>query len=172
MFHTQTRRLSPAAKRSLAKSALAGAATLAAYLLVVVVTTPSLPPAAAINAAFAINSAVIGGSAGGVGAQVFFSSYAKSLGCPLGRRGGTLLGAGSRGTTVAGSFFSFFSLVPLGCCGSWLFILSLLPSVFGGTLSAVLITYSQPLSYAGLAGVMGFAALSGVKLRSRIAHAA
>lgn len=171
MFALWAHHVSPAAKRSLARGILAGAATLAVYLLVVVATTPNLPPAAAIAAAFAINSIVMAGSAGAIGAQVFFATYAKSIGCPLGR-GGTLLGAGSRGTTAAGSFFSFFSLVPLGCCGSWLFILSLLPSVFGSGLAAALITYSQPLSYAGLAAVLGFAALSGAKLYGRLARAA
>jgi hypothetical protein len=137
---------------------------MALYLLVVVLTTPNLPPSAAVNAAFLTNSIVIGGTASAVGAQIFFSGYGKSLGCRLDRKG---MGAWS-GSTALGSFFSFFSLVPLGCCGSWLLVLSFLPSIFGGTLSIFLIEYSRPLSYVAVASVLGFAALSGIKLYRRL----
>jgi membrane protein DedA with SNARE-associated domain len=58
--------------------------------------------------------------------------------------------------------------VPLGCCGSWLLILSLLPSVFGSSLSVLLIQYSKPLSYIGLAIVFGFAGLSAFKLQREL----
>jgi hypothetical protein len=142
---------------------LAAGATMALYLLIVVLTTPNLPPSAAINAAFLTNSIVVGGTAAAVGAQIFFSGYAKSLGCRLDRKG---MGAGSGGTAL-GSFFSFFSLVPLGCCGSWLLMLSFLPSIFGGALSVFLIEYSRPLSYVAVAAVLGLAALSGIKLYRR-----
>lgn len=161
-----SQQLSANAKRSLAKGAMAGAATLAAYLIVVIVTTPSLPADAAIRAAFGINSIVMGGTAGAIGAQVYFSSYGKSLGCHI-RNKKAMMGAGS-GTTAIGSFFSFFSLVPLGCCGSWLLVLSFLPSVLGGSLSVFLIDYSVQLSYASLAVVLGFAALAGIQLRKRL----
>lgn len=154
------------ARRSLAKGIAAGAATLAAYLLVVIVTTPSLPVDAAVRAAFGINSIVMGGTAGAIGAQTYFSSYGKSLGCQI-KRKKVVIGAGS-GTTAIGSFFSFFSLVPLGCCGSWLLILSFLPSVFGGSISVFLIDYSTPLSYTALGTVMGFAALAGIQLQRRL----
>jgi hypothetical protein len=155
--------LSYTAKKSLARGLLAGGITMALYILIVVLTTPNLPPSAAINAAFLANSIVIGGTAAAVGAQIFFSGYARSLGCRLDRKG---MGAGS-GATALGSFFSFFSLVPLGCCGSWLLMLSFLPSIFGGTLSVILIEYSRPLSYVAVAAVLGFKALSGVKLYRR-----
>lgn len=159
-------RLSPSAKRSLARGLAAGAATLAAYLLVVIVTTPNLPASAAVKAAFDINVVVIGGTAGAASAQVFFASYAKSLGCPLERKKMTF-GAGS-GTTAIGSFFSFFSLVPLGCCGSWLLVLSFLPSVVGSSVSVALIEYSRPLSYIALAAVFGLAGISGLQLKRRL----
>jgi hypothetical protein len=158
--------LSSNARRSIVKGVVAGAATLGAYLLVVVVTTPSLPADAAVSAAFGINSIVMGGTAGAIGAQVYFSSYGKSLGCQI-RRKKAVIGAGS-GATAIGSFFSFFSLVPLGCCGSWLLVLSLLPSIFGSSVSVFLIDYSVPLSYAALAAVMGFAALAGIQLQRRL----
>lgn len=162
----RAQQLSHNAKRSLAKGVIAGVATLAAYLIVVIVTTPDLPADAAVSAAFGINSIVMGGIAGAIGAQVYFSSYGRSLGCEI-RRKKTVMGAGS-GTTAIGSFFSFFSLVPLGCCGSWLLVLSFLPSVFGGSLSVFFIDYSVPLSYAALSLVMGFAALAGIQLQRKL----
>jgi hypothetical protein len=152
--------LSHTAKRSLAKGLVAGSATMSLYLLIVVLTTPNLPPSAAINAAYLANSIIIGGTAAAVGLQIFFWSYGKSVGCRLDRKG---LGMGS-GSSALGSFFSFFSLVPLGCCGTWLLLLSLLPSIFGGTLSVILIEYSRALSYLAMASVLGFAVLSGFRL--------
>jgi hypothetical protein len=154
------------AKRALLKGLVVGIIVMAAYLTIVVVTTPNLPAATAIAIAFTINPLVIVGIAIGVGAQVAMTSYSKSLGCSLrGRKG--FITAGSGGTAFS-SFLSFFSLVPLGCCGSWLLILSLLPSVFGTSLSGALIQYSTPLSYAGLAIVVGFTSLTAIKLRKEL----
>jgi hypothetical protein len=81
------------------------------------------------------------------------------------RKGAFAVGTGS---TALSSFFSFFSLIPLGCCGSWLFILSMLPSIFGSSLSVVLIQYSEALSYTGLGTVLGFASLSAIKLKKEL----
>jgi uncharacterized membrane protein len=80
-----------------------------------------------------------------------------------------ILGTGS-GSTALSSLFSFFSLVPVGCCGSWLLILSMLPSIFGSTLSVILIEYSKLLSYIGLAIVFGFTSLSALKLKRELNH--
>ncbi len=145
------------------KGAVAGLTTAVIYLAVVIVTTPNLLAIAAINAAFKVNSIVIFGLALGVGVQFFLTSYSSGLGCRIDRRKKGIFGGGS-GSTAISSFFSFFSLVPLGCCGSWLLILSILPSIFGGSLSVVLIEYSKLLSYVGLAAVFGFAGLSALRL--------
>ena len=167
--------LSHHTKKALAKGIIAGGTISIIYLVVVIVTTPSITPVAAINAAFTINSVIIIGTSAGVGAQIFVASYSKSIGCRLDEkknkrqnRKGIIGAAGSGTTTAISSFFSFFSLVPLGCCGSWLLILSLLPSVFGSSLSVALIQYSKPLSYIGLAIVFGFAGLSAFKLQSEL----
>src|SRR5918911_3175070 len=117
------------AKKALGKGIIVGIITTLIYLIVVVVTTPSLPPIATINAAFSINSIIIFGLAIGVGTQIFISSYSKGLGCRIDKKKKGIFGAGS-GSTAISSFLSFFSLVPLGCCGSWLLILSILPSIF------------------------------------------
>jgi len=163
-----TKALSYNAKKALVKGIIVGGIAAFIYLIIVIVTTPSLPPIAAINAAFKINSLVIFGLAVGLGAQIFISSYSKGLGCRIDKKNKkAIFGAGS-GSTAVSSFFSFFSLVPLGCCGSWLLILSFLPSIFGSTLSVILIQYSKLLSYIGLAVVFGFAAISAIKLRGEL----
>ena len=154
-------------KESLVKGIIIGVITAAIYLAIVVITTPSLPAIAAVNAAFKVNSIVIFGLALGVGIQFFLASYSKSLGCRIDKRRKGIFGGGSSSTAIS-SFFSFFSLVSLGCCGSWLLILSMLPSIFGSSLSVVLIEYSKLLSYIGLAIVFGFAGLSALRLQNEL----
>ncbi len=144
------------------KGVIVGIITIIAYLTVVVLTTPALPADAAISAAFQLNSIVIVGMGIGVGLQVFLAEQGKRLGCKLNIKKKAF--GGNSSATAATSFFSFFSLVPLGCCGWWLYVLSLLPSVFGTGVSAVLIEYSQILAYAGLGIIFGFNALTALKL--------
>ena len=158
--------LSYNARRALVKGIIVAIVTAIVYLAIVVITTPSLPAIAAINAAFKVNSIVIYGLAIGVGIQFFLTRYSKCLGCRLDQRKGIF--GGESGSAALSSFFSFFSLVPLGCCGSWLLILSMLPSIFGSSLSVVLIEYSKLLSYIGLAIVFGFAGLSALRLRKEL----
>ena len=98
--------------------------------------------------------------------QVFLSSKSKLLGCKLKVKKKAF--GGNSGSVATTSFFSFFSLVPLGCCGWFLYVLSLLPSVAGVGVSAVLIEYSQILAYAGLAIIFGFAGLTAYKLKREI----
>jgi hypothetical protein len=148
------------------KAILVGIITVTGYLSVVVITTPALEPLDAISAAFQINSMVIIGMGIGIGLQVFLSEKSKRLGCKLDVKKKAF--GGNSGSTAATSFFSFFSLVPLGCCGWWLYALSLLPSVVGTGVSAVLIEYSQVLAYVGLAIIFGFAGLTAYKLKKEM----
>ncbi len=152
--------------RPIKKGILFGIITIVAYLTVVVITTPALPPDAAISAAFQLNSIVIIGMGVGVGLQMFLVGKSKMLGCKLNVKKKAF--SGNAGSTAATSFFSFFSLIPLGCCGWWLYALSLLPSVVGTGVSAALIEYSQPLAYLGLAIIFGFNALTIIKLQKEI----
>ena len=145
------------------KAILAGILTISVYLLVVVATTPALEPLYAINAAFQLNSIVIIGMGVGIGLQVFLAEKSKLLGCNLDLKKKAF--GGNSGSAAATSFFSFFSLVPLGCCGWWLYVLSLIPSVIGTGVSAVLIEHSQVLSYVGLVIIFGFAGLTAYKLK-------
>ena len=145
------------------KASIIGVITIFVYLLVVVVTTPALDPITAIGAAFQLNSIIILGMGLGIGLQIFLSEKSKQLGCKLDVKKKAF--SGNSGSTAATSFFSFFSLVPLGCCGWWLYALSLLPSVVGTGVSAILIEHSQTLSYLGLAIIFGFASLTAYKLK-------
>ena len=145
------------------KATLVGMITVAVYLSVVVITTPALEPLDAINAAFQLNAIVIIGMGIGIGLQVFLSEKSKTLGCKLDVKKKAF--GGNAGSTTATSFFSFFSLVPLGCCGWWLYALSLLPGIVGTGVSAVLIEYSQVLAYLGLVIIFGFAGLTAYKLK-------
>jgi hypothetical protein len=149
------------------KGITVGIVTVVIYLAIVVITTPSLPAVAAINAAFKVNSIVIFGLSLGVGIQFFLTSYSKGLGCRLDKKRKGIFSGGS-GSTALSSFFSFFSLVPLGCCSSWLLVLSMLPSIFGSSLSVVLIEFSKLFSYISLAIVFGFAGLSVLKLKKEL----
>jgi hypothetical protein len=153
-------------RNALKRGFVAGSISLIIYLFVVIITTPNLPVLTALNAAIKINGIIIFGLAIAVGAQVYVSNYGKSLGCSIANKRKGILG--SSGGTALSSFFSFFSLVPLGCCGSWLLILSLLPSVFGSTLSVILIQYSKPLSYLGLFIVIGYTAFTAIKLKRKL----
>ncbi|MBT8243322.1 MAG: hypothetical protein HKO48_04110 [Nitrosopumilus sp.] len=148
------------------KSTLAGIITVVVYLSVVVLTTPALEPLAAISAAFQLNTIVIIGMGIGIGLQVFLTEKSKLLGCKLDVKKKAF--GGNTGSTAATSFFSFFSLVPLGCCGWWLYVLSLLPGIVGTGVSAVLIEYSQILAYLGLVIIFGFAGLTAIKLRKEM----
>ena len=152
--------------RPIKKAIIVGIATVIIYLSVVVITTPALEPLAAINAAFQLNAIVIIGMGIGIGLQVFLSEKSKLLGCKLKVKKKAF--SGNSGSTALTSFFSFFSLVPLGCCGWWLYALSLLPSVVGTGVSAVLIEYSQVLAYVGLIIIFGFAGLTAYKLKREI----
>ena len=152
--------------KSIQKAILIGALTIVVYLGVVVITTPALEPFDAISAAFQLNSIVIIGMGVGIGFQVFLSEKSKLLGCRLDVKKKAL--GGNSGSVATTSFFSFFSLVPLGCCGWWLYALSLLPGVVGTGVSAVLIEYSQVLAYLGLVIIFGFAGLTAYKLKQEM----
>jgi len=149
--------------RPIVKASIVGVITIIAYLTVVVVTTPALPADAALSAAFELNSIVIVGMGVGIGIQIYLSEHSKRLGCRLNVKR-KAFGANTSGTAATG-FFSFFSLVPLGCCGWWLYVLSLLPSVLGTGATAILIEYSQPLSYLGLVIIFGLNGLTYIKLQ-------
>ncbi len=148
-----------------------------AYAAVVVATTPSLPAESALYVTLVTNPAIMVGIGAGTGLQAYLAEKRRRLaGCRVAPgRGGSAegTGAGVQGggtggvaaSSAAASFFSFFALVPLGCCGWWLYVLSLLPSVLGAGISGMLIENSQPLAYAGLAVIFGLNGLTAYRIR-------
>ena len=121
------------------------------YIIVVILTTPNFPPLVAASIAFRINGIYIIGISASVTVQRLIVGYGKMLGCDLPNKNQTT-GANFFGS-IAGSFFSFFSLVAVGCCGTWLYILSFLPAVFGIGVSGAFIEYSTQFAQLGL-GIM------------------
>ncbi len=148
--------------RPLIKGIFVGFGTVLGYLLIVVLTTPALPPYSAIHAAFVLNWPIITAISTGVGLQTFLSGYGKMVGCPLNVNRKSI--GSNAGGAAASSFFSFFSLIPLGCCGWWLYAISFLPSIFGVGVSAVLINYSQQLSYLGVIVIFVFDGIAAHKI--------
>jgi hypothetical protein len=121
------------------------------YLLVVVYTTPNFPPFVAVTIALNLNGLYIVGGSLGIAIQTYILGYSKKLPayCKIPKE------KAASGTTMVGSiasaFFSFFALIGVGCCGTWLFVLSLLPGVLGVGATSFLIQYSTQLAQVGLA---------------------
>lgn len=136
------------------------------YLLIVVLSTPNLAPANSVRIALTLNWWVIGGVSAGAGIQSFLVAYAKERSCNFRMRGPL-----TRSTGVfsgLSSFLSFIALVPVGCCGTWLYILSFLPGILGVGTSAFLIRYSTPLALSGLAMMAASVTYTYVSVRSRV----
>jgi len=99
---------------------------------------------------------------------LFLSTYSKGLGCRFDVKRKAV--GGNSGGAALTSFFSFFSLVPLGCCGTMLYIISLLLSVVGTGIAGGLIQYGQPLAYLGIVIILGFNAITIYKLKRERAN--
>jgi len=107
------------------------AAYLVVYLLVVIATTPALPPVQAVRASLAFNGSFLVLLLISIWSHGFLRAASRS--CNL--RRGVVNGAAGGGSALA-SVLSFLSLTQVGCCGFWLYAISLLASV-GGLGSAV-----------------------------------
>ena len=160
-----------AVKKSILQGGIISSITIISYLLIVIFTSPNLPATASISAVIQVNSPIIIGLAIGTGIQGFIISYRKKVidnKCEIknDKKKGFLYSSntGTGFGTALSSFFSFFSLVPLGCCGSWLFILSYLPLVFGNGVSVFMIEYSNILSYIGLIIISSITLISILRL--------
>jgi len=135
--------------RALERGLGAGIISFVLYLLVVVLTTPNLRPDQSVELALVLNWWVIGGVSVGTGTQIFLVTYAKERACPI-RHGGPAVGTSSF-LSGASSFLSFLSLIPVGCCGTWLYLISFLPGLVGTGFSAFLVVNSYLLAVVGLA---------------------
>lgn len=118
------------------------------YILVVVVTTPSLRPNDSVATAITLNWWVVVGLMFGTGAQGYLSAYAVEKGCRI-RRARALSG-GTGVSSALLSFVSFLSLIPVGCCGTWLYILSIVPGLLGASFAGLLIERSFEIELVSL----------------------
>src|SRR5919109_1527521 len=98
------RKISYNFKRALLTGISLGIISILAYIIIVIVTTPQLPPSFAIKAAFSINPLIIYGTALGVGANTFISSYSRGMGCRVDKKRKGILGVSS-GSTGLSAFF-------------------------------------------------------------------
>ncbi|MFQ6125213.1 MAG: hypothetical protein ACE5R6_11505 [Candidatus Heimdallarchaeota archaeon] len=134
-------------RKLLAKAASAGIISLLLYLLVVILTTPNLTPLIAASIALHMNGIYIIGISVSVAVQMLIVDYGKILGCELPRKKTSGLNLFE---SAASSFFSFFALVAVGCCDTWLYILSFLPAIFGLGIASVMIRHSTLFAQLGL----------------------
>jgi len=135
--------------RLLMRSAIVFTIFLVIYFLVVVVTTPNFPPLMAVYIAINLNGIYIFGSAISLAVQTWIMSYSKTIPyceIPKGKASSGLNIFGS----IASAFFSFLALIGVGCCGTWLLILSVLPGVIGVGAASILIRYSTLFAQIGL----------------------
>ena len=121
------------------------------YLIIVVLTTPSLPARTSVLVALETNWLMLLGIAVGVGIQANLLSYGGAT-CGI-KRHRQISGASGLASGFS-SLVSMFSLVSVGCCGTWLYLLSFLPGLLGTGASALLVGYSMIFVIAGFL-VMG-----------------
>ena len=125
-----------------------GIITAVLYLTIVVITTPSLRPVNAVVISLTLNWWLIAAMSVGTGVQASLLAYARSRACGV-RYKGAALGASGLFSSLS-SFLSFMSLIPLGCCGTWIYVLSFLPGLIGAGASGFLIANSALIEAASL----------------------
>ncbi len=125
-----------------------GLITAVLYLTIVVITTPSLRPVDAVIISVTLNWWLIVAISVGTGVQAFLLAYARKMAC-LVKYKGTALGASGLFSGLS-SFLSFLSLIPLGCCGTWIYVISFLPGLLGAGASGFLLANSPQIESASL----------------------
>ncbi len=140
--------------------------SLATYMVVVVLTTPSLKPTDSVATAITLNWWVVLGLMFGTAAQGYLSAYAIEKGCRIGHAKAVSGGTGVSSALL--SFVSFLSLVPVGCCGTWLYILSFVPSLLGASFAGLLIERSLELQLGSLLILLLSVSYSFLSIRRRI----
>jgi hypothetical protein len=118
------------------------------YLLIVIVTTPNLSPINSIRIALQLNWWLITGVSVGTGVQTFLVTFSKEKACNF-RAKKPITGV-SGVSSVFSSFTSFIALTHVGCCGTWLYILSFLPGIIGTGTTSFLIDYGGTIGALGL----------------------
>jgi len=139
-------------RRFVVRGLLTSAAGLTIYLAVVVLTTPNLPPATSISIALNINALLLTGLLPSLWLQGYLQAKVSASGCSV--RKSTAVGASAGGSALA-SLVSFLPLTQVGCCGFWLYALSLIAGLGGGGLAFATALLEAPgaLMWSGVAAV-------------------
>lgn len=130
------------------KGISASLSTFAIYIVTVIVTTPNFPPHVSTMIAINVLGPFIATLSAMIGINMFLSAYARSLGCTLKIKKGTSVGNAT--ASVFSAFSSFFTLIPLGCCTFWLYVLQLLPSFLGIGFTGLMAEQNIMLAYLSL----------------------
>lgn len=129
-------------RRHLAWGAAAATATVVLYLGVVILATPTFDALVTVELALQRNGLVMGLVALGTGALTSLALAARDRGCEV--QGADTAGASGG---AFGVFASLFALSSVGCCGLFVFWMSL---VFGAGAATALVQWSGPLTAVGL----------------------
>jgi hypothetical protein len=126
--------------RSVLLASISAGAAAALYLLVIILTSPNVPPIYAVRAALRTNHLFMLALSLGYGTFIYTNEELKARGCSIKRVRSAGLGTGASGF---GALLSYLSLTNFGCCGFWLYVMSLLPSFVGVGAATLLIDYQQ-----------------------------
>jgi hypothetical protein len=126
--------------RSVLLASVSAGAAAAIYLLVVILTSPNVPPIYAVRAALRTNHPFMLALSLGYGIFIYTNEELKARGCRIKRLRGAGLGTGASGLGV---LLSYLSLTNFGCCGFWLYVMSLLPGFVGVGAATLLIDHQQ-----------------------------
>jgi hypothetical protein len=145
-----------------------GLIAVVAYLTIVVVTTPSLRPVDAVAVSVVLNWWLIGAVSAGAGVQAYLVSYANERGCSLKHRRAA---SGASGFLAGlSSFVSFLALIPLGCCGTWVYLVSFLPGFIGAGASGFILANGLQFEVLGLGLMAMSVAFTYMSVRTTLAR--
>ncbi|MEM3031591.1 MAG: hypothetical protein QW756_01925 [Nitrososphaerota archaeon] len=126
------------------RGVVTASAALLAYLLVVILTTPNLHPVTAATTAIRVNAWFLIGLTASLGFQDYLTAKASQSRCSIKR---SSLGLMSIGGSALSSFVSFLPLTQLGCCGFWLYVLSLIAGSGGAGLGFTALVLDMPPTF-------------------------
>lgn len=117
------------------RGSIVAAVSMAIYLAIVVLTTPNLPPLVSLGTTVKVNALFMATLASALWVQGFLQARLRSIkACRINETATN--GAVSIGTSIS-SFVSFLSLTHVGCCGFWLYLLSLIAGSGGAGVAFV-----------------------------------
>jgi hypothetical protein len=137
----------------------AATASFALYLAAVVLATPTFETGYVVAVALERNGLVVAAVSVGVGALAALILANRDAGCAVDDAGAAGAGGGAFGV-----FASMFALTSVGCCGVFVFWMTIL---FGAGAAGFLSAHSMTLTLLGLAVMAGSIAVLARRVRRR-----